>query len=456
MRILIVGAGEVGFHLAGHLATESQDVVVIDRDARALARVAEAHDVQTVLGSGSCPSTLREAGIDSAEMLIAVTDSDEVNLVACLMASRLASKETTRIARIREVGLAHEVEAMGPELGGVHRAINPERLAAEKILALLRLPGTCDHFEFEDGAIQVVGMRVEAQSPLLGRSIMELAQAAPPGERLLYGAVFRQGQVIIPRGDTRLEEGDVVYPVVPRGGLDSLLSGPGDHAPARSVVVGGGSAIALHVASSLVAEGVACKLIAPDESFCERCAADLEDLVVLRGEPTDRSLLAEEFVGEVDAFVAAGPDDEENILAALLARQLGARRTFVVTRKAAYIPLLRVVGVDVAVAPRLVAVSSILTYLRHGRVLQVASLGEAAEALEFEVPAGSPITAAPLGRAHFPSNALVVAVAREGRILVPSGQDWLQPGDRVVVFALRSAIGAVEKALSARRRFRFF
>jgi len=455
VKVLIIGAGEVGHHLAGHLAGEGLDVVVLDRQARALQRVAATHDVQTLEGSGSSPQALQEAGVADCDLVIAVTDTDEVNLVACTLATRLGKPDAVRIARIRDDGLAREAERPGPSTLGIARAINPEQLAAERIVHLLRVPAICELIEFEAGRVQVVGLKIPGGSSLIGCTISDLASASPTGSRrVLYGALQRQGRTIIPRGDTESREGDVLHAVTRPTFLARVVAATDlPTRPTRHVVVSGVTPVARQVAARLSAAGIAAKLIVPDEERGRQAALALAGVLVLQGEPTDRGLLEQEEVGRADAFVAAGPDDEENVLAALLARQLGVPRTVIVVNRATYLPLLSLSGIDAVISPRLVAVSSILTHIRRGHVLQVASLGEVAEALEFEVPPGAPLTAAPLGLVGFPRTALVVAALRDGEVRIPGGADQIAAGDRVIVFALRSAVPAVEKACSSRRRF---
>lgn len=454
MKCLIIGAGEVGYHLARQLAGEQQDVVVLDREPRSLKRAQDELDVQTVLGSGSNPDHLHEAGIADTGLVIAVTDSDEVNVVACLVATRLARPGTVRIARIREEALAAAAEK-SHQLLGIDRVIHPEELTARKILKLLKYPAASDLLDFEGGKVEVLGLNLGPESPLLGKRLAELPWSREPApERILLGAILRSsGQVIIPRGDTAIARGDTVYAVVRPQQVNRLLTAAGCLGrAAQHVVITGATPIARSLARSLAASGVACKMIVEDERRCEALAGQLHGVVVLHGQGTDRALLEQEFVGSADALVAAGPDDEDNILAALLARQLGVARNIVVTSKPSYISLLKVVGVDLVISPRVEAVSSILTYIRRGRVVQGASLGESAEVLEFEVPEASPLVRSPLARLAFPRDALIVAVVRHGEPFLPGGQDRIAPGDRVLVFALRSAIPGIEKTFSVRRK----
>lgn len=455
MKVLIVGAGGVGFHLAAHLATEEHDIVVLDRDAQALARVAETLDVQTVCGSGSDPRDLAAAGAGDAALLAAVTDADEVNLIACALVARSGRADAVRVARIRSDSLAEAATRPGDDGLGVHWAINPERLCAEKILRLFDLPAACDYLSFEGGQLLGLGLPVSPSCELAGRRVMDLAALTALGGGLLFGAIFRDGRVIIPSGSTVIEAGDVVYAVSRPADLQALIRAMGlDQRPLRNVVVAGGGRVARYLAEAFARRSINCKLICADAAEARACAELLPDTVVLHGKATDRTLLSQERVERADAFVAASEADEDNTLAALMARQQGAPRTFMVTSKSVYIPLLRMMGVDVVVAPSLVAVSSILMHIRRGRVLQVASLGEAAEALELEVLDGAPALGQTMAELRLPEHALVVSIARGGEIVIPRGKDRLCVGDHVVVFTLRSAIGAVETLFRPGRRGR--
>lgn len=450
MRVIIVGAGAVGFNLAERLSAEHQDVVVVEREERALQRVVEKLDVQGILGRGSSPDVLLRAGIEEATLLIAVTDSDEVNMLACLVASACARASTTKVARVRDEAFFSDARLRDRLALVVDLHINPEAVAAEKVLRVLSVPAATDVVSFAGGKVQLIGLPVGEHSPLLGVRFADLAQRDPE-RRLLIVAISRTGEVVIPKGGDVLRVGDTMYAVTSASGVAAVLEVCGFRAePLRRVMISGSTSVAVQVAKGLEAMGVVTKLIEPDKARCYALADELHKAVILNGDPTDPSLLGEEFVDDVDAFVAASADEEQNILAAVLARRLGARRTIALTDKAAYLELIRAVGVDVLVSPRLAAVSSILQFVRRGRILSVTAFGDEAEALEFEATKASPIVGKPLQKVHFPRGAIVGAIFRDGETIAPGGADVVQAGDRVVVFALKAAIPDVERLIAKR------
>ncbi len=450
MRVVIIGAGEVGYNLADRLAAEQQDVVVIERDARAVRRVQDKLDVQVIVGRGSSPKVLLQAGIEEATLLIAVTDSDEVNMLACLVASACGRPGTTKVARVRDEVFFEDQRLQDRLARVVDLHINPEREAAEKVLRVLSVSAATDVVSFADGKVQLIGLPVGEDSPLAGVRFSDLARIDPQ-RRLLVAAISRPGQVVIPKGSDRPRAGDTLYAVTTGERVASVLGICGfPMVPLKRVMIAGSTDVAVQVARGLEQRGVVTKVIEPDKARCYALADVLSKSVILHGEPTDPALLSEEFVEEEDAFVAASLDEEENILSAVLARRLGVRRTIALTDKAAYLELIRAVGVDAVVSPRLAAVSSILQFVRRGRILSATAFGDEAEALEFEATETSPIVDKPLKDVRFPRGALVGAIFRDGETLAPSGDDVISAGDRVVVFALKPAIPEIERLIAKR------
>ncbi len=444
MRVIIVGAGEVGYNIAERLSHEHQDVVVIEPRESARRHVDDNLDVQTVGGSGSSPSVLFRAGIDEASMLIAVTNSDEVNIVACMVASACGRKELLRVARVRDDDFFTDARLADRIARFVDLHINPERVAAQQVNRIISVPAATDVASFADGRVTVIGVATCEDSPLIGRRLSDLAQVEG-GRRFLIAAISRQGGVIIPRGVDKVEVGDTLYAVTEPSQIGTVLASMGKAAdPVRRVMVSGSTTVAKRICSELIAQGVQTKIIEKDRGRSYALAESMPKAIVLQGSPTDRDLLHEEFIADTCAFVAAAEDEEENILSALLAKRLGARRTIALTDKASYLELIKTVGVDVVVSPRLAAVSSILLHVRRGRVLSVKAFGDEAEALEFEATAASAVVGRPLRKVGMPKGSIVGAIVRDEAVIVPSGDDQVSPGDRVVVFALETAVPAVE------------
>ncbi len=451
MKILIVGAGQVGFNIAGRLVAEGHDVVLIERDEAILNRAIEGLDIQGLRGHGARPRVLEEAGIAQADMLVAVTDSDEVNMVACLNAAILGRKDIIKIARVRDESYI-DPRIFGDARVAIDLALNPEKVSADKILNLLRFPEVTEVVDFAEGRLQLLGLTIKPTSPLAGMRFFDLGDRFRDVE-LLIAALHRDHKVIIPRGPDVVLPGDEAYIVARTEEVDTMLQAVGvSVAPVRRVMIAGGTKIGRFIAHDLTRRGIKPKIIEPDPRLARWIAEELPEAVVLNGRPTDADLLIEENVGEMQAFIACSRDEEANVMSAMLARRLGARRALVTTNRADYQPLMKSIGIDVCISPRLVAVSSILHYIRHGRVLAVRSLGEHqdAEAMEFEAQLTSDAVDTPLRDLKLPRGALVAGIQRGDQVIIPRGDTRIQEGDHVLVVAVKSAIAQVEKMLARR------
>lgn len=453
MRVIIVGAGEVGTNIAAALAAEGQDVVVMDRDARKVRELRERLDVQAFQGSGSSPSVLLSAGLASADMLLAVTDGDEVNIVACLIAASHAPHIIT-VARIRSEEFVRDEKVLGKAGLGIEHVINPELATAERIIRLLALPGANDLVEFEGGALRLVAVRVPPTSALVGRRFVDLAGLSPR-RRILFAARVRDAECIIPSGADNIAAGDLLYAVGEPGTLEpvaDLVGIPLD--PVRRITIAGGSNIGRILAQKLESAGYQVKLIEQEEARAQELAETLQKTVVLHGAATDTGLLLEENIQDCHAFLSVMRDDEVNVVAALHAKSLGARRVISLTRRPEFVPLISRAGVDSVISPRQVAVSSILHFVRKGRVVRVTPFAAGgAEAIEFEALETAEVVGKPLKTVHFPRNALVGAVVRRGQVIVASGDTIIEAGDRVLVVALKSAIAKLQKVFEVKLEY---
>lgn len=454
MRIIIVGAGEVGRNIAARLAAEAKDVVVVDRDEQKIRAVREALDVSAVVGSGSNPRVLTDAGIVNAEMLIAVTDQDEVNLTAALVTAAY-SPNTIKIARIRSPDLFRDHKLMSYEGLRLDLAINPERVTAEKIHEVIRHPWAADLMAFADGRITLAGARILQGSPMAGAQLKKLPERVP-GRVPLIVAVDRGADVVIPSGDDRVEVGDLIYVVAKTTQLDVLAELTGHHPrPIRSVIIGGASRVGRYLARQLEEDSrISVKLIEPGERSCRKAAEALSKTIVIHASITDEAMLRSEGIDACDMYVAASAEEELNILAALLAKRLGAGLAVTVSNRLDYQELVSTIGVDVLVSPRSAAVGSIMHFIRRGRVLRVTSFGAGdAEAIEFEALPTSDVVGKPLKDVKFPKGAIIGAVVREDEVIIPRGDDVINKGDHVIVFALQKAIRKVERVMSAKIEF---
>ena len=453
MKIIIVGAGEVGFHIASHLAAEDKDVVVIDAKAEATRRVSDHIDVQVLVGSGSSPLTLEEAGIRGAEILLAVTNSDETNLVACLMAD-LISPSTVKLARLRGAGFENYTDHFRTQAPHIDTVINPEVEVVRTIARMMSVPGAVDVGEFANGRVKFVGVPLEGHSPLAGVRLIDLPQVLE-GRRLLIAAVVREEELIIPRGDDRLLAGDLVYFISEQHSLIETLEIFGKHSePIRRVMIIGGGRIGLRLARHLEEAGVYTKIIERNAARCQVLAERLNKAVVFHGDGSDQALLSEENVGEIDLVVTLTSDEETNILSSLLARRLGARKTITKISKFSYLPLMSAIGLEHVVSPRLSAINSILQHIRRGKVLSAISLkGEQAEVMEAVALETSDIVGQPLRKIAFPKGSLVTGIIRGPDVIIPTGNSVIAPDDRIIIFARRDAIAKVEKILAVKLEY---
>jgi trk system potassium uptake protein len=453
LKILIVGAGEVGYHIASRLAFENKDVVVIDRSAEALRRVSDDLDVQVVVGSGSSPVTLEEAGVHEAEIMLAVTDSDEANLVACLMADTL-SPTTKKLARLRSDHFDTYGDLFREKAPHINTIINPDVEVVHTIERLMQLPGAVDVADFAGGRLKLVGVYLEPSSRLAGVRLDELPRIIPEN-RPLIAAVMRDEELIIPRGNNRLMAGDLIYFISAENKLrDTLAVFDKQEEPARRILIVGGGRSGLRLATALEKKQVSCKIIERHPGRCAELADRLNKTVVLCGDGSDQRLLLEENVGEMDLVVTMTQDEETNILTSLLSRRLGVRKTITRISKFSYFPLMSTIGLEQVVSPRLSAINTILQHIRRGKILSAVSIkGEAGEMIEAEAMETSTIVSKPLKQIHFPKGALLAGIIRGDEIIIPSGESVVQPGDRTIIFARRETVPIVEKLLSVKLEY---
>lgn len=444
MRVLIVGAGEVGYHLAHRLSEENQDVVVVESDPERAGYISDQLDVLTVVGNGASIPVLENAGVRDAKVLLAVTSADEANLIAALAATRIGVEHT--IARVSNPEYYAQDSILSRERLGIDMMINPERESAQEAFNLLESAAATDVANFADGRVQLVGLRIQEGAPVQGRTLAELGREMAD-LHFVTAAIVRDEKTIIPTGSDRIEAGDQVYLLTPIEEAQ-LVPAYAGYAPftLRRVMIAGGSREGEYLAKQLEKANVECTILDHDRQRCLELAEVLPKSLVLHADATDLELLEMEGVAGIDGFVAATGHDQTNILSSLLAKSVGARKVVALIEKFDYLPLVTKVGIDAAVSPRMSAVNAILRYVRRGRVLSVATLkGIEAEAIEFSVGPNSLVAGKTLQELDFPDGSLVGTIIREGEIIIPRGPDRIEPGDDVIVFAIPGAISDVEK-----------
>ncbi|MBT8335241.1 MAG: Trk system potassium transporter TrkA [Gemmatimonadetes bacterium] len=444
MKVLIVGAGEVGFHLARRLSEENQDVILIESDPERADFAAQQLDVLTITGNGASLPVLERAGVRGARMLLAVTSQDEVNLISCLAASRMGVRYT--IARISNPEYYERGSVLSREALGIDLLINPERECALETYQLLHSAAANDVAQFADGRVQLLGVVVREGAPVAGKTLAEIG-AELDEFHFVTVAIVRDGQTIVPRGSDRIETGDQIYLLSPTVEVNSIPPLAGyDHQPLRRVMIAGGSAEGEYLAELLEHHGVACTILDHDRRRCLELAEHLPRALVLHADATDLELLEMEGVSGIDGFVAATGHDETNMLSSLLAKTVGARKVVSLVNKFDYLPIVPKVGIDAAVSPRMATVNAILRYVRRGRVLTVASLkGIDAEAIEFNVAASASVSGQVIRDLHLPHGSLIGTIMRGDEIIIPRGDVEIRAGDEVIVFALPDAISEIER-----------
>jgi len=453
LKIVVVGAGEVGFYIASHLAHENKDVLVIDNDDEALRRVSDNIDVQVLKGSGSSPVVLAEAGIESAEIFLAVTNSDETNLVSCLVAD-IISPSTKKLARIRDADYDEYHENFKKYAPHIDTVINPEIEVVKTIDRLMSVPGAADVGEFADGRIKFIGIYLDKDARLAGVRLSDLPEKIGR-KRPLIAAIIRDDELIIPRGEDRLMAGDLVYFISEADKLSDTLAVFGKHAqPLRRVLIVGGGRIGFRLATLLEEKSIHSKIVEIKSERCAELAEKLNKVVVLCGDGSDQGILAEENIQDTDFVITLTNDEETNILTSLLAKRMGARKSIARISKFSYFPLMKAIGIEQVVSPRLSAINTILQHIRKGKVLSSISIkGEQAEVMEAVALETSDIVGKPLKDISFPKGAMVVGIIREREIIIPSGESVIMPDDRVIIFARRKAVSGIEKILAVKLEY---
>lgn len=445
MHVIIVGAGEVGYQIARFLSAESIDVVVIDRDTDKLKRISEDLDVAVIEGEGGDSSVLKEAGADKADMLLAVTNSDETNMIACLLAKAMFSIPR-KIARIRNPDYYFNKEIMSRENLDIDPVINPELEAARAVIRLLEVPFASEVEDFENGAIKVIAVKLSDKSPLIGRPLKNIRLNLKP--HFLIGLIIRDEKAIIPKGDDKLKDGDIVY--MPLRKLDipdvaMVLALPVK--PSKNIMIIGGGKIGYYIASAMEPRANV-KIIEKNEERCKYLSRYLGRSLILHGDGADQKLLDEENVSEMDVVVVVTNIDELNIMSALLAKKMGAYKTISLVNRHDYIPLAHSLGLQSLLSPRMITASSIMRYIRKGDILSLTAIADAkAEIIETRISANSPLIGKTLREFNMPKSTLIGSIIREQKIFIPTGDDKIQPDDHLIVFTLKESIKSLESIL---------
>ncbi|HEY9035845.1 MAG TPA: Trk system potassium transporter TrkA [Pseudomonadales bacterium] len=437
MKILILGAGQVGGTLALNLASEKNDITVVDTDSGRLQELQSRLDIRTVVGSASHPSTLRKAGADDADMLIAVTSSDEINMVACQVAHSLF-RTPTKICRVRAQAYIHRAdELFRPEHIPVDVTIAPEQLVTRAVERLLEHPGALQVMDFADGRVQLVGVKAFHGGPLVSNPIRELRNHTPDVD-MRVAAIYRQGKSIIPDGDTAIQVGDEVFFIAAKEHIQTIMGELGRlDEPYRRIMIAGGGNIGARLAAT-IEKRLQVKLIEFSHERCQFLSDELDRTIVLQGSASDHDLLRNENIEDIDVFCALTNDDEINIMSSLLAKRLGARKVITLITNPVYVDLIQGGEIDIALSPQQITIGSLLTHIRRGDAVNVHSLRRgAAEALEI-VAHGEKKNSRIVGRRlediKLPEGVAIAALVRGEKVIMAHHDVVVETDDHVIVF----------------------
>ncbi len=444
MRAVIIGAGKIGYNIAQTLSQEGHDVIVIEKDEDRQQVVEENLDVQSMLGNGADSRLLESIDIASADLLIAVTENDELNMLACMLAGQYGVKKT--VARVRKPEYDRNNKlAQNPALN-IDLMINPERVAAAEIAKIISVPEAMDVNYYAKGTITLLELLVEENNPCIDRALKELRGQ----HHFLVAAILRGGTLIIPRGDDRIFLGDRIFVIGRTDEMREIEKVLGFHRQTvRTVMLIGGSRVAYYLARLLEKQGLEVKIIEKDYEHCKYLAGLLEEAIILNGDGGDIDLLQDEGVQDVDLFAALTEDDKLNVLVSLMAKRLGAGKTIAQVRRSDYLPLIEAVGVDIAVSPRILAAEAVLRFVRNSEFLSLSILEKgSAEVYEIIVQSSMKrLTGRPLKHLGLPRGILIGARFRDNDAVIPSGDDVLEPGDRIIVFAAASMVRKAERLM---------
>jgi K+ transport systems, NAD-binding component len=448
MKILILGANNVGAALADHLSRETNDITVIDPDADALRALKEKFDIGTVVGQPSFPDVLKRAGADDADMLICVTDSDEVNLVACEVAWTLF-RTPKKICRLRSNSYVNVEKLFGNEAIPIDVVISPEQIVSRSIKNLIELPGSLQVLDFAKGKIQLVAVCAERGGPLVGRELRCLREHMPNIDTRV-AAIFRQNRPILPQGDTVIEAYDEVFFIAARDHIRHVMSElrPVDK-PYKRIMIAGGGNIGERLAQA-VEGSFRTKLIESNPHRCEVLAEKLRFTTVLNGDASDHEMLLEEGIEDTDVYLALTNNDETNIMSSMLAKRMGAARVMTLISNPAYVDLVQGSEVDIAISPQQATIGSLLTHVRRGDVAAVHSLrrgaAEALEAIAHGDKNTSKVVGRKLGDISLPQGATIGAILRGDKVLIAHDNVVVESGDHVIMFLMdKSRIPEVER-----------
>jgi trk system potassium uptake protein TrkA len=443
MRVVIVGAGEVGFQIAKVLSLEDIEVVVIDKEKAKLKRITDEIDVFVIEGEGGAPSVLEEAGAREADILLAVTNIDEINIVACSVAKEIfhIPRNVARIRNLEYIGNETLLNSLG-----INPAISPEVESANAVIRLLETPFAAEVEDFEEGRVKIIGFRIPPDSKLIGRPLKNLDLAHP---KVLIGAIQRGGRTIVPSGNDTIKKNDTIFLPVKAENVGAVCTSIGGIShDVKNIMIAGGGRIGYYVAKTMEERNLNIKIIEKSTERCKFLLKSLKKCVILNGDGSDQKLLEEENIDDMDIFAAISNNEELNIMASLLAKSLGAKKVIPIVNRTDYLPLASNLGLEAVLSPRMITADTILRYVRSGNILSLTSVAEGnVEIVETEVNKDSILVGKMLHDVELPKKCLIGAIIRDDDVIIPSGSDRILEMDKLIFFTLKESIKQVEKLL---------
>ncbi|PCJ15929.1 MAG: Trk system potassium transporter TrkA [Gammaproteobacteria bacterium] len=451
MKIIILGAGQVGGTLAENLASEANDITVVDTDGDRLRELQDRIDIRTVQGKGSYPNILRQAGADDADMLVAVTNSDEVNMIACQIAYTLFHTPT-KIARVRAVPYMTRSNLFSNEALPIDVLISPEQLVTNHIKRLIEHPGALQVLDFAEGKVQLVAVKAYHDGPLVNQEIRFLRQHMPSIDTRV-AAIFRRDRAIMPEGSTKIEVDDEVFFIAAKNHIRAVMSELRKLEQGYSkIIIAGGGNIGERLAEALESR-YQVKIIDHNANRCHQLSANLNRAIVIHGSSSDQELLLEENIEETDVFLALTNDDEANIMSSLLAKRLGARKVMTLINNPAYVDLVQGGDIDIAISPQQATIGSLLAHVRRGDIVNVHSLrrgaAEAIEAIAHGDKRSSKVVGRAIAEIDLPEGTTIGAIVRDNEVIIAHDDVVVQSNDHVILFLIdKKRIRDVERLFS--------
>ncbi len=442
MKSIIIGAGKVGFSIAQLLSTEDHDVVVVEEVEERSLLIDEILDVQVIQGSGASWKVLEAAGVKSADMVVAVTQIDELNMIACLLAKQYGVKTT--VARVRNTDYV-ETPYFSPEaLLGIDLIINPERVTAQEIAKIVKNPEALECDYYAQGRVQLIAFLVKNDSPIAGLQLKDLDTS-----KYVIVSIVRKHKMIVPSGEDAIYPGDRIYVIANTDEMQEVLRLFGiQRKKVENLTILGAGRTGCYLAEIIEKERlpISIKIIERDEKRAREASARLKSSLVINGDGSDLELLQTENVGQSELFVAVTNDDKINLLSSLIAKNLGVKKTISKVKRTDIMPLMEEIGIDIVLSPRIITAGAILKYIRRGDIVSVTVLGEdRAEMLELYAQPGSIAAGKELRKIKFPSGSVIGAIVRGNEVIIPSGDSVIKPFDHLMVFSLPKSIHKVEK-----------